>query len=211
MEISRFWAETNQIKTMFTGIIECLGSIEKIEKEGENIHFTVSSALSNELKIDQSISHNGVCLTVIEKNENCHVVTAIKQTLDLSNLNELKIGSKVNLERCTQLHGRLDGHIVQGHVDGKATCSKISEEDGSWRVSFIIENPKNELLVDKGSVTVNGTSLTLADVRSGGFDVAIIPYTFEETVFGTMKVGDTVNLEYDIIGKYVDKWLSVNK
>jgi len=109
------------------------------------------------------------------------------------------------------MHGRLDGHIVQGHVDGKATCSKIKEEDGSWRISFTIEDPKNELLVDKGSVTVNGTSLTLADVRDGEFDVAIIPYTFEETVFGTMKEGDTVNLEYDIIGKYVDKWLRVNK
>ncbi len=195
---------------MFTGIIECLGSIEKIDKEGENLHFTVSSAVSNELKIDQSISHNGVCLTVIDKGEKTHVVTAIKQTLDLSNLSDLRIGSKVNLERCTQMHGRLDGHIVQGHVDGTATCTGISEEDGSWRVSFSIENPKDELLVDKGSVTVNGTSLTLANVRKGGFDVAIIPYTFEETVFGSMKVGDTVNLEYDIIGKYVDKWLRIN-
>jgi len=194
---------------MFTGIIECLGGIEDIKTEGTNVHFTVSSPISRELKIDQSISHNGVCLTVIEQSGNLHVVTAIKQTLDLSNLGELRIGSKVNLERCTKMHGRLDGHIVQGHVDGKAKCSKIKEEDGSWLISFSLENPENQLIVEKGSITVNGTSLTLANVRDGEFDVAIIPYTFEQTVFGSMKIGDSVNIEYDVIGKYVDKWLSV--
>jgi len=194
---------------MFTGIIECLGGIEDIKTEGTNVHFTVSSPISRELKIDQSISHNGVCLTVIEQSGNLHVVTAIKQTLDLSNLGELRIGSKVNLERCTKMHGRLDGHIVQGHVDGKAKCCKIKEEDGSWLISFSLENPENQLIVEKGSITVNGTSLTLANVRDGEFDVAIIPYTFEQTVFGFMKIGDSVNIEYDVIGKYVDKWLSV--
>jgi len=192
---------------MFTGIIECLGTVQAIQKEGENVHFTIASPISKELKIDQSISHNGVCLTVVEKDDATHVVTAIKQTLDLSSLGNLNEGAKVNLERCTQMNGRLDGHLVQGHVDGMAKCTGIKDENGSWRVSFEISNPKDELLVDKGSITVNGTSLTLADVRKGEFDVAIIPYTFEETVFGTMKVGDTVNIEYDIIGKYVSKWM----
>lgn len=192
---------------MFTGIIECLGTIKTIQSEGENVHFTVASPISKELKVDQSISHNGVCLTVVEKDDHSHVVTAIKQTLDLCSLGSLKEGTKVNLERCTQMNGRLDGHLVQGHVDGMATCTGIKDENGSWRVSFKVSNPQDELLVPKGSITVNGTSLTLADVRAGEFDVAIIPYTFEETVFGSMKVGDSANIEYDIIGKYVSKWM----
>lgn len=192
---------------MFTGIIECLGTISKIEKEGENIDFTIVSDVSKELKIDQSISHNGVCLTVIKKDDQSHVVTAIKQTLDLSNLGKLVPGGVVNLERCTQMNGRLDGHLVQGHVDGLAECIGIHEEGGSWRVSFKINQAENNLMVDKGSITVNGTSLTLADVRPNEFDVAIIPYTFENTVFGTMQVGDSANIEYDVIGKYVAKWM----
>ncbi len=193
---------------MFTGIIECLGTINKIERHGENIDFTISSTVSKELKVDQSISHNGVCLTVVKKDEFSHVVTAIKQTLDLSNLGQLQKGEVVNLERCTQMNGRLDGHLVQGHVDGLAICSGIKEENGSWRVSFKINKAENHLMVPKGSITVNGTSLTLADVRENEFDVAIIPYTFENTVFGAMTVGDTANIEYDVIGKYVAKWMN---
>tara|TARA_B100000768_G_scaffold93562_1_gene87510 strand:+ start:27586 stop:28176 length:591 start_codon:yes stop_codon:yes gene_type:complete len=192
---------------MFTGIIECLGTVDKITRNNENIDLTISSEISKELKIDQSISHNGVCLTVIEKNEHHHVVTAIKQTLDLSNLNKLQTGMTVNLERCTQMNGRLDGHLVQGHVDGLAECTGVHEEGGSWRVSFRINKAQNNLMVPKGSITVNGTSLTLADVRMNEFDVAIIPYTFENTVFGSMKIGDFANIEYDIIGKYVAKWM----
>ncbi len=192
---------------MFTGIIECLGTVKHIKREGENIDFTITSDISRELKVDQSISHNGVCLTVIEKDETSHVVTAIKQTLDLSNLGDLVEGSVVNLERCTLANGRLDGHIVQGHVDGMATCTNIQNEDGSWRISFRINDAENNLMVQKGSITVNGTSLTLADVRENEFDVAIIPFTYENTVFGSMKVGDTANIEYDIIGKYVSKWM----
>ena len=192
---------------MFTGIIECLGRVEKITRENENIDFTISSPISRELKVDQSISHNGVCLTVIGKNDHNHVVTAIKQTLDLSNLSKLQTGMTVNLERCTQMNGRLDGHLVQGHVDGLAECTGIHEEGGSWRVSFRINEAQNNLMVPKGSITVNGTSLTLADVRTNEFDVAIIPYTFENTVFGSMKIGDFSNIEYDVIAKYVAKWM----
>ena len=192
---------------MFTGIIECLGTVDKITRNNENIDLTISSEISKELKIDQSISHNGVCLTVKEKNEHHHVVTAIKQTLDLSNLNKLQTGMTVNLERCTQMNGRLDGHLVQGHVDGLAECTGVHEEGGSWRVSFRINKAQNNLMVPKGSITVNGTSLTLADVKMNEFDVAIIPYTFENTVFGSMKIGDFANIEYDIIGKYVAKWM----
>jgi riboflavin synthase len=192
---------------MFTGIIECLGTVDKITRDNENIDLTISSEISKELKIDQSISHNGVCLTVIEKNEHHHVVTAIKQTLDLSNLSKLQAGMTINLERCTQMNGRLDGHLVQGHVDGLAECTGVHEEGGSWRVSFKINKAQNNLMVPKGSITVNGTSLTLADVRINEFDVAIIPYTFENTVFGSMKIGDFANIEYDIIGKYVAKWM----
>jgi len=192
---------------MFTGIIECLGKVTRITNEGENVDFTIESPVSKELKIDQSISHNGVCLTVIEKTNTSHVVTAIKQTLDLSNLKDLVVESVVNLERCTQMNGRLDGHIVQGHVDGTAVCTGIKDEKGSWRVSFKINDAQDQLMVDKGSITINGTSLTLANVREGEFDVAIIPYTFDNTVFGSMKVGDTANIEYDIVGKYVSKWL----
>ncbi len=196
---------------MFTGIIECLGSVKKIEEQGENIHFTISSDVSKELKIDQSISHNGVCLTVIEKDDQSHVVTTIKQTLDLSNLGDLQLESLINLERCTQMNGRLDGHLVQGHVDGMASCTAIKDENGSWRFSFKIDNAQDQLMVPKGSITVNGTSLTLADVRPGEFDVAIIPYTYETTIFRSIKIGDTANIEYDIIGKYVDKWMEVRK
>jgi riboflavin synthase len=146
---------------MFTGIIECLGTVEKITRENENIDFTISSPISRELKVDQSISHNGVCLTVIEKNDHNHVVTAIKQTLDLSNLSKLQTGMTVNLERCTQMNGRLDGHLVQGHVDGLAECTGVHEEGGSWRVSFRINEAQNNLMVPKGSITVNGTSTML--------------------------------------------------
>ena len=192
---------------MFTGIIECLGTVDKITRDNENIDLTISSEISKELKIDQSTSPNGVCLTAIEKNEHHHVVTAIKQTLDLSNLSKLQTGMTVNLERCTQMNGRLDGHLVQGHVDGLAECTGVHEEGGSWRVSFKINKAQNNLMVPKGSITVNGTSLTLADVRINEFDVAIIPYTFENTVFGSMKIGDFANIEYDIIGKYVAKWM----
>ncbi len=192
---------------MFTGIIECLGTVEKITRENENIDFTISSPISRELKVDQSISHNGVCLTVIEKNDHNHVVTAIKQTLDLSNLSKLQTGMTVNLERCTQMNGRLDGHLVQGHVDGLAECTGVHEEGGSWRVSFRINEAQNNLMVPKGSITVNGTSLTLADVRTNEFDVAIIPYTYNHTNFQNLTIGSVVNLEFDVLVKYLAKML----
>ena len=193
---------------MFTGIIETLGKVQEIKSSGTNLEFRIQSKVSHELKIDQSISHNGVCLTVTELNDNWHEVTAVKQTLDLSNLKHLKPGSLVNLERCTQLNGRLDGHIVQGHVDGMAKCSGVKSEDGSWKISFEIENFKEELIVDKGSITINGVSLTLAEVKGNKVSVAIIPYTYENTMFHQLKIGDSVNIEYDIIGKYVAKWMN---
>lgn len=188
---------------MFTGIIETLGEIKAIKTENTNIHFTISSAISNELKIDQSVSHNGVCLTVVALSDNTHTVTAIGETLSKTSLGNLKVGSKINLERCMQMNGRLDGHIVQGHVDQTAICVKRAELNGSWEYRFKYDASNGNVTVEKGSVCVNGISLTVVNSQSDEFSVFIIPYTFEHTNLHEVEVGDTVNLEFDIIGKYV--------
>mgnify|MGYP001309131839 FL=1 len=190
---------------MFTGIIETIGQVSKITTDGSNFNFTIKSPISNLLKIDQSVSHNGVCLTVVELHENSHVVTAIQETLNKTNLKELNVGSKVNLERCTKIGDRLDGHIVQGHVDGLAICKQIQNRNGSWEFTFDGEKEIEILTVNKGSISINGVSLTVVETKGQQFSVAIIPYTFENTIFNEIKIGDSVNIEYDIIGKYVMK------
>jgi len=195
---------------MFTGIIETLGEVKNIVQEETNIHFTIQSALSHELKIDQSVAHNGVCLTVVALNENTHTVTAIQETLNKTALGNLKIGSKVNIERCMQMNARLDGHIVQGHVDQTATCILVNELNGSWEYRFNYDASLGNVTVEKGSICVNGISLTVVNSTKNEFSVFIIPYTFEHTNLHEVKVGDTVNLEFDIIGKYVAR-LMVNK
>ena len=190
---------------MFTGIIEEIGIVKAISREAGNIHFTIEAKMTKELKVDQSVAHNGCCLTVVAIHEECYQVTAIQETLDKTNLNHWEIGTKVNLERCLVLNGRLDGHIVQGHVDTVATCTHYEEQNGSWKYTFQYKD--EQLTVEKGSVTINGTSLTVVDSQEKGFSVCIIPYTFENTNFKTLKTGDIVNLEFDIIGKYVAKWM----
>lgn len=192
---------------MFTGIIEEIGQVTAIVKEDTNIHFTISSELSAELKIDQSVAHNGCCLTVVAQNNSDHVVTAIQETLDKTNLGSWQVGTKVNLERCMQLGGRLDGHMVQGHVDGVGICTEVADEEGSWRFTF--EHSKEFVTVEKGSITVNGTSLTVVNSQAGHFSVCIIPYTYAHTNFHELRVGDQVNLEFDIIGKYVARYLGL--
>lgn len=191
---------------MFTGIIEQLGTIQKIEKEQSNIHFYVQAEFTNELKIDQSVSHNGVCLTVVSISDNTYVVTAIDETLERTNLGKLFTGALVNLERCTKIGERLDGHIVQGHVDTTGICTAIEDLNGSWKYHF--SYPSNDITVEKGSITINGVSLTVVDSMPNAFSVCIIPFTYEHTNFHTFKVGDSVNLEFDIIGKYVSKLLA---
>ena len=188
---------------MFTGIIETLGEVAQIEKEGTNIHFTINSNICAELKIDQSVAHNGVCLTVVALNNGSHTVTAIEETLNKTSLGNLKVGSKVNLERCMQMNARLDGHIVQGHVDQTANCILVNELDGSWEFRFKYDSSLGNVTVEKGSVCVNGISLTVVNSQKDEFSVFIIPYTFEHTNLHEVTVGDTVNLEFDIIGKYV--------
>lgn len=190
---------------MFTGIIEQLGVVKSIQKESENIHFTLEAPFTSELKIDQSVAHNGCCLTVVEISGNEYVVTAIQETLNKTNLGSWNVGTKVNLERCMQMNGRLDGHIVQGHVDTTGTCVSIEDQNGSWKYTFRYES--NDLTVEKGSITINGTSLTVVDSKTNEFSVCIIPYTYEHTNFHTLEVGSTVNLEFDIIGKYVAKMM----
>ena len=192
---------------MFTGIIEKLGTVKNIVQEGENIHITIETDFTSELKVDQSIAHDGVCLTIVKIEGNEYTVTAIKETLDKSNLKHLKPESKVNLERAMVLGARLDGHIVQGHVDQTAVCTNITEEDGSWVFTFEYDSSKNNITIEKGSVSVNGTSLTVVNSKENSFSVAIIPYTYEFTNFHTFKVGTVVNLEFDVIGKYVAKLL----
>lgn len=187
---------------MFTGIIETVGEISQLAQEGENLHIEIKSPLAQELKIDQSISHNGVCLTVVGIKEVTYIVTAIKETLDKTNLKTWKKGSLINLERAMKLGDRLDGHIVQGHVDGIAICKSIEDSNGSWVFSFEYKDSEFNT-VEKGSITVNGVSLTVVNSKKGEFSVAIIPYTFENTNFKTIKEGSEVNLEFDIIGKYV--------
>ena len=186
---------------MFTGIIETLGEIVGVEHENTNIHYTVKSTITHELKIDQSVAHNGCCLTVVKIDDDNYVVTAIKESIDKTNMIEWKVGSKVNLERCMQLGARLDGHIVQGHVDTVGKCINVENLDGSWKYTFTYDT--NQPTVQKGSITVNGVSLTVVDSEPGLFSVCIIPYTQEHTNFHTFQPGSLVNLEFDIIGKYV--------
>lgn len=188
---------------MFTGIIETLAEVEAVVAEGSNLHFKIASAISNTLKIDQSVAHNGVCLTVVALDGNTHTVTAIEETLQKTNLADLKVGSKINLERCMQMNARLDGHIVQGHVDQTAQCVLVHELDGSWEYRFKYDPGLGNVTVEKGSVCVNGISLTVVHSESDEFSVFIIPYTHEHTNLHQVQVGDTVNLEFDIIGKYV--------
>jgi len=193
---------------VFTGIIETLGEIKKLDHEGNNLHITVGSLISSELQIDQSVSHNGVCLTVISLDGNTHTVTAIEETLQKSNLENLEVGRKINLERAMILGSRLDGHIVQGHVDQTGTCTAMEEKDGSWIFSFEYDASLNNVTIEKGSITIDGVSLTVVDSDTSNFKVAIIPYTYERTRFHSYKIGDTVNLEFDVIGKYVAKLMA---
>ena len=192
---------------MFTGIIEATGKVESITKEGSNVHFAISSKIASALKVDQSVAHNGVCLTVTKQSESEYEVTAIDETLQKSNLGVLTMGDKINLERCMLNNGRFDGHIVQGHVDQVGICKAIKEEAGSWIFDFEYDVSLDNVTVEKGSVTVNGISLTCFNAKENGFSVAIIPYTFEHTNFHQLSVGDSVNLEFDIIGKYVKRLL----
>jgi len=188
---------------MFTGIIETLGKITHLVHDQGNLHITVESAISNELKIDQSVAHNGVCLTVVALEDGKHTVTAIEETLNKTNLGHLKLNEPVNLERCMQMNARLDGHIVQGHVDQTATCVAFNELDGSWEYTFEYDASQGNVTVEKGSICVNGISLTVVNSQANSFSVAIIPYTFEHTNLHNVNVGSVVNLEFDIIGKYV--------
>ncbi|WP_370175845.1 riboflavin synthase [Leeuwenhoekiella palythoae] len=193
---------------MFTGIIEDLGKVEKLEREGDNLHITVSSRLTAELKIDQSVAHNGVCLTVVSLNDKSYTVTAIEETLNKTNLNELKEQDLVNLERAMILGSRLDGHIVQGHVDQTATCIHKENKDGSWIFTFSYNLDLNNVTIEKGSITINGVSLTVVNSKSNEFSVAIIPYTYEHTTFKFIEKYTVVNLEFDVIGKYVKRLMN---
>ena len=194
---------------MFTGIIESLGEVQQLEKEGGNLHISINSSITPELKIDQSVAHNGVCLTVVAIDGPTYTVTAIEETLQKSNLGELQVGDKVNLERAMVLGARLDGHMVQGHVDQTGRCSAITEKDGSWFFSFEYDTTYNNVTIEKGSISIDGVSLTVVDSNANTFSVAIIPYTYENTRFGTYKVGDNVNLEFDVIGKYVARLIAM--
>ncbi len=195
---------------MFTGIIETLGVVKKLEKEGDNLHLTITSNFTNELKIDQSVAHNGVCLTVVNINNDDYTVTAIEETLLKTNLNHLTVGNTVNLERGMKLDARLDGHIVQGHVDQTAVCKHINQQNGSWIFTFNYDASLNNVTIEKGSITVNGVSLTVVNSKKDEFSVAIIPYTYEHTNFNTFNVGTVVNLEFDVIGKYVSRLMTLN-
>ena len=190
---------------MFTGIIETMGEVIDLQKDGTNINFKIQSALGSELKVDQSVAHNGVCLTVTNITETVHSVTAIEETLSKTNLDELKIGDYVNLERCMKADGRFDGHMVYGHVDATGTCIKKENKEGSTLYTFEFDEEFSPLVVEKGSVTLNGTSLTIFDVDNTSFKVAIIPYTFEHTTIQFVQQGSCVNLEFDILGKYVQR------
>ncbi|WP_299533422.1 riboflavin synthase [Ulvibacterium sp.] len=192
---------------MFTGIIESLGEVSHLEKEGGNLHITIASPVAKELQIDQSMAHNGVCLTVVSLDENEYTVTAIEETLQKTNLGGLKLRDTVNLERAMILGSRLDGHIVQGHVDQTGTCTSVEEKDGSWMFSFEYDVSLNNPTIEKGSITIDGVSLTVVDSGTNTFSVAIIPYTYENTRFHSYEVGSKVNLEFDVIGKYVAKLL----
>lgn len=196
---------------MFTGIIEALGIVEQLVHDKQNIHLTISSPISHELKIDQSVSHNGVCLTVIDVQDNKHTVTAIDETLRKTNIGQLQPGNKVNLERCTLIGGRLDGHIVQGHVDQTAECIAKQDANGSWLYTFRYTPGLNELVVEKGSICINGISLTAFNTTDNTFSVAVIPYTYHHTNIAELEPGKIVNLEFDIIGKYVARIANFQK
>ena len=191
---------------MFTGIIESLGKITNVKADRGNIDFTIESEISKELKIDQSVSHNGVCLTVTEKSDNTHTVTAVKETLDKSSLKNFSVDDLINLERAMKLGERLDGHLVQGHVDGVAKCMSVSVNDGSWIYQFEFDIKNEMLLIEKGSICINGVSLTVFDIVKNTFKVTIIPYTYENTSFKKLKEGDMVNIEFDMIGKYLARF-----
>lgn len=188
---------------MFTGIIESVGKVVDCKRENSNLVFEIESSISSQLKIDQSVAHNGVCLTVVFVKSNKHKVVAVNETLQVSNLKNLKQGDEINLERALKLGDRLDGHMVQGHVDATATCKQIGEEGGSYRFTFLLSKSPDGLIIPKGSVCINGVSLTITSISNQEFSVAIIPYTFENTIFNKLKVGDTVNIEFDMIGKYL--------
>ncbi|MFV8269262.1 riboflavin synthase [Flavobacterium sp. GT2N3] len=195
---------------MFTGIIETLGLIQEIKKENSNVHITMNTSITSELKIDQSVAHNGICLTVVSIKDNFYTVTAIDETIKKTNLANWKVGDSVNLERAMKLGDRLDGHIVQGHVDQIGTCITAEQTDGSWLYTFEYDEKLNNITIEKGSITVNGVSLTVVNSKNNQFSVAIIPYTHEHTNFKTFKVGTKINLEFDVIGKYVSR-LYTNK
>ena len=195
---------------MFTGIIEGFGVVDLIEKDGENIDFTLTSHFTDELQIDQSLAHNGVCLTVVKLDGKKYTVTAIEETLQRTNLHKLKFGQQVNLERCMKLGDRLDGHIVQGHVDQIGVVTKIDELEGSWKYSIEYDKSLNNITVTKGSITINGVSLTVVDSSENSFTVHIIPYTFKHTNFNDFEIGTQVNLEFDIVGKYLTKLHSMH-
>ncbi len=190
---------------MFTGIIETMGTIKHIERDGGNVHYTLSSSITHELKVDQSLAHNGVCLTVVALNGNQYTVTAIQETLDKTALKQWSVGDKINLERAMRLGDRLDGHLVQGHVDEVATCTSIEDQNGSWLFRFSYAESSPNMTIEKGSICVNGTSLTVVGSESHSFGVAIIPYTYAHTVFHQLQVGDLVNIEFDMVGKYIAK------
>ncbi|MFB9056916.1 riboflavin synthase [Mariniflexile ostreae] len=196
---------------MFTGIIEDMGVVSDLKKEQDNLHISIKSKLAPELKIDQSVAHNGVCLTVVAIDKDYYTVTAISETLSKTNLDLVKLGDLVNLERAMKLGDRLDGHIVQGHVDQTAVCTSVIDKNGSWEFTFQYDSQLNNVTIEKGSITVNGTSLTVVNSQENAFSVAIIPYTYEHTNFNRFEKGTVVNLEFDVLGKYVAKLMSLNK
>jgi riboflavin synthase len=195
---------------MFTGIIETLGTIQAIKKEKNNIHITMDSSITSELQVDQSVAHNGICLTVVAIKDTLYTVTAIDETIQKTNLSDWKVGDIVNLERAMKLGDRLDGHIVQGHVDQTGTCILAEETNGSWQYTFEYDETLNNITIEKGSITVNGVSLTVVNAKKNQFSVAIIPYTHEHTNFKTFEVGTKINLEFDVIGKYVARLYAKN-
>jgi riboflavin synthase len=196
---------------MFTGIIETLGIIKEIKKDYDNVHVTVSSSITHELKIDQSVAHNGICLTVVAINNEEYTVTAIRETIEKTNLGDWQPGDLLNLERAMRLGDRLDGHIVQGHVDQTGICKSIEEANGSWYFTFEYDNKLNNITIEKGSITVNGVSLTVVNSKANEFSVAIIPYTYQHTNFKSFKIGTKINLEFDVVGKYVARLHSLKQ
>ncbi|PWA04546.1 riboflavin synthase [Flavobacterium psychrotolerans] len=196
---------------MFTGIIETLGTIQEIKKENANLHISVSSSITDDLKIDQSVAHNGICLTVVAIEDHKYTVTAINETIEKTNISSWKTGDLLNLERAMKLGERLDGHIVQGHVDQIGVCKSISETDGSWYYTFEYDEKFNNITIEKGSITINGVSLTVVNSKKNEFSVAIIPYTYEHTNFKNFEIGTKINLEFDVIGKYVSRLYSLKQ